>query len=78
MAINATQFRENVYKLLDRVLRTGEPLEIVRKGRRLKIVPASPDSSFSLDKVEPHPDAIVGDPDDLIHMDWSTEWKPFT
>lgn len=75
--VNATQFRANVYKLLDHVLRTGEPLEIVRHGRRLRVIAAGPEKGFSLDKLEPHPGAIIGDPDDLIHMDWSSEWKPF-
>ncbi len=23
----------------------------------------------------PHPDLIIGDPDSLVHMDWSEEWK---
>lgn len=78
MEINATQFRENIYKLLDRVLETGEPLEIVRKGRRLRIAPAGAPKGFSLSSLEPHLDAIVGDPDDLIHMDWSPQWKPFS
>jgi antitoxin (DNA-binding transcriptional repressor) of toxin-antitoxin stability system len=75
--VNATQFRANVYKLLDRVLLTREPLDIVRKGQRLRIVPADAPRAFSIENLEPHPDGIVGDPDELIHMDWSSEWKPF-
>jgi hypothetical protein len=23
-----------------------------------------------------HPDAVVGDPKDLVHVDWSSEWRP--
>lgn len=78
MSINATHFRENVYKLLDRILQTGEPLDIIRKGQRLRVMPVAAKGGFSAAALEPHPDAIVGDPDELIHMDWSNEWKPYT
>jgi hypothetical protein len=40
-------------------------------------VPADAPRAFSIENLEPHPDGIVGDPDELIHMDWSSEWKPF-
>jgi antitoxin (DNA-binding transcriptional repressor) of toxin-antitoxin stability system len=39
LTITASELRQNVYRLLDEVLRTGEPLEIDRAGRRLRIVP---------------------------------------
>jgi len=29
-----------------------------------------------LDRLIPHPDYLVGDPDDFIHMDWYHEWHP--
>ena len=81
MDVTATKFRANVYKLLDHVLETGEPVEIARKGRKLRIVPAEPVAAGKGDlgeRLEPHPGAIVGDPDDLIHLDWSEAWKPYT
>lgn len=28
-----------------------------------------------LANLTPHPDCIVGDPEDLVHIDWSSEWK---
>ena len=34
--------RQNIYQLLDQVLDTGVPLEIERKGRKLRIVPEPP------------------------------------
>lgn len=74
MAVTASELRANVYRLLDRVLETGEPLEIERNGRVLRIVPDA--RRWGIDSLEPHPGTIIGDPDDLTHLDWSDEWKP--
>jgi len=76
MKITASKLRENIYKLLDQVLETGTPVEIERRGRKLRIVPADDPPRSKLDRLERRPHAIVGDPEDLVHLDWSTEWKP--
>jgi hypothetical protein len=60
--------------LLDEVLATGRPLEIERKGRRLRI--ALVETPSKLDRLVAHPDAIVGDPEDLVTLDWSEHWRP--
>jgi len=39
MAMSASELRQNIYNLLDEVLETGIPLEIERKGKKLRIVP---------------------------------------
>lgn len=72
--ISATQLRKNVYKLLDEVLKTGIPIKINRKGKNLFILPAEPVSK--LDRLDKHPDFIIGDPEDFVHIDWSEEWDP--
>ena len=74
MAISASKLRGNIYTLLDHVLETGEPLEIERRGRKLKIVPAPPQNR--LDKLERHAGYLSCDPEDIVHIDWSNEWKP--
>jgi prevent-host-death family protein len=76
MKITASKLRENIYKVLDEILETGVPVEIERRGRKLRIMPADDRPRRKLDRLEPHPDAIVGDPEDLVHLDWSNEWKP--
>jgi antitoxin (DNA-binding transcriptional repressor) of toxin-antitoxin stability system len=80
VAITASELRANVYRLLDQVLETGEPLEIERAGRRLRIVAADPGppvgSKLERLKGRGNPNAIVGDPEDLVHMDWSVYWNP--
>lgn len=74
MTVTTTELRKNIYKLLDQVLESGQSLEIERKGQKLLIVPEKPKSK--LDRLKKH-ETVVGDPEDLIHMDWSKEWKPF-
>ncbi|MPZ14824.1 MAG: type II toxin-antitoxin system Phd/YefM family antitoxin, partial [Chloroflexi bacterium] len=57
---------------LDQVLESGVPLEIERKGRRLRLIPT--DAPAKLDRVAGHADYIVGNPENLVHVDWSHEW----
>jgi hypothetical protein len=78
MAISATTLRANVYKVLDEVLETGVPVEIERNGQRLRIVPMDGPRAprRRLDNLTPHPGAIVGDPQDLVEIDWSVYWNP--
>jgi hypothetical protein len=76
MALTASKLRENIYRILDRVLETGVPVEIVREGRRLQIVRVEEEPAGKLRNLEPHPDALVGDPEELVHLDWSGEWRP--
>lgn len=74
LAITASKLRANVYRLLDEVLATGQPLEIERNGKMLVISPKEGQSIW--DRLPRRKGFIVGDPDELIHMDWSTEWNP--
>lgn len=72
--MTVTKLRQNLFKVLDQVIETGIPIEIKRKGKKIKIVAVEPVSR--LEMLEPHPGTIVGNPENLVHMDWSGEWKP--
>jgi hypothetical protein len=74
MAMTASKLRANVYRLLDEILETGHPLEIERNGKVLVIAPKEEQSIW--DRLPRRKGFIVGDPDDLIHMDWYSEWNP--
>jgi hypothetical protein len=74
MAITASKLRANIYRILDEVLETGHPLEVERNGETLVIAPKERQSIW--DRLPRREGAIVGDPDDLIHIDWSSEWNP--
>jgi prevent-host-death family protein len=73
-SFSISKLRANLYQVIDRVLETGEPVVVERRGRRVRLVPEQPGSKLA--NLRPHPDFIKGDPDDFIHMDWSGEWKP--
>ena len=72
--LTASKLRQDIYRVLDHVLATGEPVEIERNGRRLRIVADEPPSR--LGTLVRRPDAVVGDSEDFVHLDWSDEWKP--
>jgi hypothetical protein len=74
MTYSITALRADLYRLLDQVLETGVPIEVERNGRRLRIVAV--ESTSRLDRIRPMPGLILGDPDDIVHMDWSGEWRP--
>jgi hypothetical protein len=76
MALTASKLRANVYRLLDEILETGKPLEIERNGRLLVIAPKEKTEGSIWDRLPRRKGFIVGDPDELIHIDWSSEWNP--
>jgi hypothetical protein len=71
MRITASKLRENVYRILDEVIETGVPVEVVRKGIVVRIVSEKPVSKLARLKKR---NLFVGDSDDIIGMDWSKEW----
>lgn len=72
MTITASKLRENVYRILDDVLASGVPVEIERNGRVLRIVPV--DTPTRASRLVRRPAAVVGDSEDLVHLDWSSNW----
>ncbi|HEX3068715.1 MAG TPA: type II toxin-antitoxin system Phd/YefM family antitoxin [Thermoanaerobaculia bacterium] len=72
--ITASHLRQNIYRILDEVIETGRPVEIERKGIVVCIQTGRQEKSI-FETLTPHPGSIVGDSEDLVHMDWSPEWK---
>ena len=70
--LSASKLRADIYRVLDEIIETGVAIEIERKGVTLKIAPkdATPRSRGSKKR-----DWIIGDPDELISIDWSKEWS---
>ena len=72
MAMTASKLRQDIYRILDRVLETGEPVIVERNGRRLRI--SADETPSRLDSLVRRPEVVIGDSDDLVHLDWSDEW----
>ncbi len=88
--ISVTTLRTNIYKLVDKVLATGEPLVIERDGKRLTLMPGDTTASRKTGKrakkenqvdifarLEPHPGVILGDLEEGGSWDeeaWSARW----
>lgn len=71
MKRTATDLRAHLYEVLDHVAKTGEVVDIVRGGVTVSIV-RKHTVNKNENKKSPRtlPNLIVGDPDDLIHMEW--------
>ena len=73
MQTTLTDLRAHLYQRIDQLIATGVPIEVNRKGYHIKItVEPAPSKLKKLIKRE---NITIGDPEDLVHMDWSEEWK---
>ena len=75
MNVTASKLREDIYNILDSILETGEPVEIERKGRTLRIIAEAPPVS-RLARMKKRPGLINGNPEDLAEIDWAANWNP--
>jgi hypothetical protein len=74
MHISLTQLRANLYQWIDELIATGEPIEIERKGTRIKITVVGNMATPKKKTFIKRPNICVGNPEELIHMDWMKEW----
>ena len=78
MKLSATRLRSDLYQILDRVLETGECVEVVRRKGTIVIgLAATPRAARRKGTAKGNPELVIGDPDELVHFDWSGNWKPF-
>jgi len=71
MRITASKLRENVYRIFDEAISTGVVVEVVRKGKVLKIILEVRPSKLAWLKKRI---GFEGDLDEIAGMDWSVEW----
>lgn len=73
-ALTATHLRKDVYRILDRILESGEAQEIVRKGRKLAIVPLEPKRRW----LERRPKRRILNCtfEELVATSWEQAWDP--
>lgn len=73
MEISASALRQNIYKTLDSVLETGNPVEINRKGKKLRIIPVIEENE-KLKNLKSR-DIFTTAPENLININTAKEWK---
>ena len=81
MTVTATEFRKNLFALLEQVVR-GESIEVRYKGKALRLSPAG--STSKLARAKPQ-NTLLCDPEAIIHSDpkllakmeaeWVKEWR---
>ncbi len=72
--LTATELRRDVYRVLDRVLETGAPQEILRRGRRLMIMPSEPKRRRFEDA--PKHEVLSCSFEELVATSWEQSWNP--
>ena len=72
--LNASRLRSDIYRVLDRVIETGETVEIERHGRIVKLVAEPPRGK--LDRLVKRPGFIRGKASELPDVEWSKSWRP--
>jgi len=77
---NIARNQKDAKPWLAKLKKTGEPLLLLSDAEAYEERSAGPipanTSLVDLGKLLPKRDIIVGDPDDLVHIDWSSEWRP--
>jgi antitoxin (DNA-binding transcriptional repressor) of toxin-antitoxin stability system len=71
MNTTVTDLRSHLYTWLDRVLETGEVLEVSRKGVVLRI--SREHSPSRIERLPKRPTMLV-DPDAIANQEWSEAW----
>jgi len=72
MVVTPSKLRQNIYRILDRVIESGVPIDIKCKGKILRISPLERTSKLNNLKERP---CIVGDPYEIVEYDWSEAWS---
>jgi prevent-host-death family protein len=81
MTVTATEFRKNLFALLEQVVQ-GETIEVSYKGSSVRIAPASSRSKLARAKRQK---TLLCDPDAIVHSDrtllakmqtaWGKDWS---
>ena len=64
--------RADIYNIFDRVIESGKPIKIVRKGVTVRLVPETTKSKLSrVRKI----DCLNCEPEELLGLNWEHEWS---
>lgn len=76
--ISVTKLRKELFKVMDQVANSGQPVFVERNGVRIKI---SRDEENKLSKIErmrnyKGPSVLKVPIEEIENLDWSDTWKP--
>ena len=71
--ISVSELRQKIFSELDKIILTGQPLEIRRKGHLLKIV--LEEKKTKLSALVTRNDIVKCSDEELIYNDWFKEWN---
>ena len=81
MVITATDFRKNLFQLVERAL-NGELIEIVHKNRTIRLAPTEPKSKMSrlvrrdtINCASDELDRAIRVQDEEMRQQWEQKWK---
>lgn len=69
--VTPTELRGDIYRILDEILETGVPVEVVKGNRKLVIAPA--ERADKLRNLMKRKGFIKGDPENLANITWESE-----
>lgn len=73
MTLTLTELRADLYKVVDQIIETGVPIEVLRHGHKIKII--LDDGPSKLERLVHRENVINGNLEDLVHLDWLSEWS---
>ena len=77
MKMTATRFRQDLFKTLDRLVETGEALEIERRGAVLRVqVAQAAGALLDTARFAHRRQLLRVPPGELVSTDWSPLWRP--
>lgn len=73
MVVTVDEIKSDIEGVLNRLETPDETVEFEANGQGWRIVPTAPKGK--LRNLISRPDIIIGDPEDLVHIDWSEYWN---
>ena len=74
MQVTLTNLRSHLYQWIDQLIKTGEPIEIMRHGTHIKIIVEKQEKNLTKTIIK-RTGVYSCDPDELASIDWSSEWR---
>lgn len=66
--LSATELRSNIYRILDEILETGQPKEVVRRGQTVVLMPKTA-RGLRLSEL-PRRQVLTCTPEQLVQTSW--------